>query len=489
MRPSYRLVVTLVLWLSCALAAVAGCGGSDSGVASNSGGGGGAAATDGGGAGGGTGGGIDVDGSSQTLTVDPPTATLTVTSATTAVTQQLTALSNGSAVPATWTLDTFDIVTIDSSGLATTTGILAGKTVVTATYGGKTATAELLVKVDLSEDVDPSVDPLDHSALAGTPGADPGPQASTLLYPYDETVMPKGLIAPLVMFSAGSLPPTSAKLTLQGDNFSWQGYYTVAAPNTPRLTIPQNIWDAALYSSQGKKLALKVAKAAGGAAFGPYAVNIGVAPGSLRGVVYYQTYEDPQTGIWAVRPGEQQPANQVKAGCVVCHSVSANGKYLAAGADSATYLAESGVYAVDQSGQATQITGAPSNLGRRQPRHRVRHVHSRRAVRDAEREQLLGRREPAGLEDRRTGKEAGPGHGRGAGRRRERVDSGILARWQTLRLHQWRRRERPAGHAPPLHQRHGREHRSQCGRRRNPHLQQSARCRSTTAPAARSPSS
>ncbi|MCA9596899.1 MAG: hypothetical protein KC776_26470 [Myxococcales bacterium] len=357
-----RHALSLVFWLSVALAAIAGCGGGDdSGVASNTGGSGAKAGSGGNGAG--TGGGIDVDGGTQSLTVEPATITLTVNGAASPASQQFTAKANGSPVNASWTLDTYDIITIDASGLATTTGILAGKTVVTATYNGKTATADVIVKVDLSEDVDPSVDPADKGALGGAPAADPGPDASKFLYPYDQTVMPRGLIAPLVMFSAGSLAPSSAKLTLTGQNFSWQGYYTVADPNAPRLTVPQNVWDAALYSSQGKKLKVEVAKALAGTAYGPYAVDVVVAPGSLRGVVYYQTYEDPKTGIWAVRPGEQQAAAQVKQGCVVCHSVAANGKYLATGADATSLLPESGVYAVDQTGQATQITGAPTNLG------------------------------------------------------------------------------------------------------------------------------
>lgn len=355
---------TLFLWVAVALAGAAGCSGEDGGTASNAGGSSGSAGAAG--KGGAT---IDVDGSTQTLTVDPPNATLTITSQTSPETQQFTALIDGKQqVAASWTLDNYDIVNIDPNGLTTTTGLLTGKVIVTASYGGKQATAELFVNVDLSEDVDPGVDPTNKAALGGAPQADPGasetpPNPTKFLYPYDETVMPKGLIAPLLMLSAGSLPPADAKVKLSSSSFSWQGYYHVADPNAPRLAVPQAIWDAALYSSQGKKLAVEVTKAVGGQAYGPYAIDIVVAPGSLRGVVYYMTYQEPSNGLWAVRPGDQQPAKQVKAGCVVCHSVAANGSFLSTGAEVSVQSAESGVYQVDLTGSATQISQSPAGLG------------------------------------------------------------------------------------------------------------------------------
>jgi hypothetical protein len=118
-----------------------------------------------------------------------------------------------------------------------------------------------------------------------------------------------------------------------------------------------------MLSSGGKKLTIDVVKAAAGAAYGPATTTITVAPASLKGAVYYMTYEQPGNGLYSVRPGVKEPADLLIPGCVVCHSVSANGLRLATGADDAAYAAQSGVYNVGADGSAVQITGSPPGLG------------------------------------------------------------------------------------------------------------------------------
>jgi hypothetical protein len=353
----------LLLLVACTLAAFAGCGGDDGGTASNAGSGGGGNNDSGTGASSGSGGGINLDGAVQDLKVEPATATLTITAKGSPQSQPFKALVGTSQVSATWSLSSFDIADIDSQGVATTTGITGGKVKVTATFGGKTATADLTVNVVLSEDVTTGVDPANKAALGGAPSADPGPNPSKFLYPYDQTVMPKGILAPLVMLSAGSVSPVDAKLKLATPGFTWEGFYKVATPATPRFTVPQDVWDAALATAAGGKVAVEVTKAASGQAYGPYAIQLTAAAGSLKGVVYYMTYQQPQNGLWAARPGNQGAATQVKKGCVVCHSVSANGQMLSTGAEVSVQSAESGVYQVDLTGTATQISGSPSTLG------------------------------------------------------------------------------------------------------------------------------
>src|SRR6185503_10749866 len=50
-------------------------------------------------------------------------------------------------------------------------------------------------------------------------------------------------------------------------------------------------------------------------------------------------------------------------GCIVCHSVSANGTMLSTGAEISTQSTESGVYQVDLAGNATQVSQSPATLG------------------------------------------------------------------------------------------------------------------------------
>lgn len=356
-----------MLWflvLACALAGFVGCGGDDGGTASNANSGGsGAGKNDSGVGGGGTGGGINLDGAVSELKVEPATATLTITAKNSPQSQPFKALVGSGQVSASWTLSSYDLATIDSQGLVTTTGITGGKVTVTADYGGKKASAELTIEVKLSEDVDATVDPANKVALSGAPSADPGPNPTKFLYPYDQTVMPKGLLAPLVMVSAGSVVPVDAKVKLSAPLFTWEGFYKVAAPATPRFTVPQDVWNAALSTAAGGKLSVEVTKAASGQAYGPYAIQIVAAPGSLKGVVYYMTYEAPNLGLWAARPGNQGAATQVRKGCVVCHSVAANGQMLSTGAEVNVQSTESGVYQVDLTGNATQISQSPPGLG------------------------------------------------------------------------------------------------------------------------------
>lgn len=363
-RGARRLGLLILLVTACALGAFAGCGGGDDGgTASNAGAGGGGKGGTAGTGSSGSGGGINLDGAVQDLKVEPASATISVTAKGTAQSQSFKAMVGQGQVSATWTVSSTDIAQIDVKGVATNSGIIGGKVTVTASYGGKTATADLTVEVKLSEDVDTGLDAANKAALGGAPNPDPGPTPSKILYPYDQTVMPKGILAPLVMFSPGSVAPVDAKLKLTTTSFTWEGYYKLAAPATPRLTPPQDVWNAALASAAGGKVSLEITKAASGQAYGPYASQIVAAAGSLKGVVYYMTYESPQTGLWAARPGNQGAATQVKKGCVVCHAVAANGKMLSTGAEVSQQSAESGVYQVDLTGTATQVSQSPPNLG------------------------------------------------------------------------------------------------------------------------------
>src|SRR6185503_15145970 len=225
---SYRLrSASLLPWLLsvlCSGAAFAACGGGgESGSSSGPTMGTGASAGSSG-----NGGDIGVGGgfNTNTLKIDPPAAMITLVDKNTPVTQAFTALNDGIPVSSNvaWTLDTYAEGDISAAGQFTTTGLVGGKVTVTATLGQQKATAVLTVNVDLHEDVltdpqDPGVSPPNKTALDGPLQPDPGagqnpPNATKILYPYDKTVMPRGLTAPLLQFSPGNLPPEDAKVTL-----------------------------------------------------------------------------------------------------------------------------------------------------------------------------------------------------------------------------------------------------------------------------------
>ena len=326
------------------------------------------------------GGGLNVDASldtsvSHVLTIEPATATLTINSKTAAAKQPFVAKIDGATTSSTitWTLDSYATGSIDPTGVFTTGGLVGGVVTVNAQVGKLKGTAKLTVNVAISETLktgatDPGPSAANLGALKGTPTPDPGlalspPNPTKILYPYDKTVMPRGLTAPLLQFSPGNVPPEDAKVSISAPTFSWDAFIHVGAPGTPQLSIPQDIWDGALETAGGTNLTVSVTKAAKGVAYGPAKTSIIVAPASLRGAVYYMTYFTPGNGLYSVKPGVRAPAKLLIPGCVVCHSVSANGQKLATGADDATFAAQSGVYNVASDGTATQITGAPSGLG------------------------------------------------------------------------------------------------------------------------------
>jgi hypothetical protein len=359
----------LLLLFACALAIAAACGnggkssgfgdGDDAGNGSSSG-------DDGGNTFGGDGGVVG-----HTLVVTPGSATITITDKTTPATQAYTATLDGKPVTGaiTWTLDTYTQGTIASSGVYTTTGFVGGAVSVTATVGNVKASAKLTVNVDITETVsqgagDPGPSAGNKGALGGPPQADPGgANATKILYPYDKTVMPRGLTAPLLQFSPGTIPPEDALVTLSATFFSWKGFIHVMNSGVPQFSVPQDIWDAALETAGGQKLTLAVTKAAAGVAYGPAQTSIIVAPASLRGAVYYMTYQTPVNGLYSVKPGVRQPATLLEAGCLVCHSVSANGTRLAIGTDDAALVGKDGIYNIGSDGAAAFVTTSPGGLG------------------------------------------------------------------------------------------------------------------------------
>lgn len=378
-RSSTNRTISVLPWLlsiACVGGTFAACDGGGESTSSSKGAAAGSAGTGNGGAGG-TGEGGDIGFGGQlmmnNLTVVPPQATITITDKNQPVKVDFKALLDGNPITPSWSLDSYAAGSISQAGQFTTNGMVGGQFVVTARAGSTTATAILTIKVNISENVlvdpqDPGVSPANHTALEGMPQPDPGamdnpPNASKILYPYDKTVMPRGLVAPLLQFSPGSIAPEDAKITMSSSVFSWQGYVHVKNPGVPQLYVPQDVWDAALQSAGGETLTIDVVKAAAGQAYGPAKTSIIVAPASLKGAVYYMTYETPGNGLYSVRPGVKEPAKLLIPGCVVCHSVSANGTHLATGADAAEYLAASGIYNVNENGDATQMTGAPAGLG------------------------------------------------------------------------------------------------------------------------------
>jgi hypothetical protein len=212
------------------------------------------------------------------------------------------------------------------------------------------------------------------------PVGDGSAQMMKYLYPYEATVWPRGMLAPLIMWDWSQADADAIKIELSttSGSFKWTGTFAKPAilsmPMTPtggkfiRHPIPQDVWAAATNTAGGTtpttgadRLSIKLTVARGGQAFGPITQTWSVAPARLTGTIYYNSYgtslvanwsgnKDPQghligAAILGIRSGDTGPHVVVgqnsadNSGCRVCHVVASRGKALIAQAEnSPSYL-------------------------------------------------------------------------------------------------------------------------------------------------------
>lgn len=315
-------------------------------------------------------GGID-PGQLGTLTVDPPTADIQVVVtngvATTNPPVTFKASYNGQQVAATWLFDRGELGGFGAPGIFTATGKGVGEGTVTARYGAREGSAKIKVTVKASQngtppDAPPAPGPGDTGGYGGVGGEPLGPavDATTVaklkgpatapttpaelsfLYPYDKTVWPKGLLPPLVMWNTTHANADAVYVKLSQGNFAFEGTYSLAVaangqaipagdPRRRRLRLEDTAWRTATSGNQGDDLVLEVRIHDGGTVYGPITRTWKVAPGILRGTVYYNSYDSKVVtnngAVLAIKPRSPKPALALPGAqsCHACHVVSADG--------------------------------------------------------------------------------------------------------------------------------------------------------------------
>jgi hypothetical protein len=372
---------------------VSACGSSGSQNNGGNGGGGFGTGVDGGGGSDGTiGGGFPslldsgLSDGSQSLSISPATASLAVTLGTNPAipTQQFTAMYEGAPIAAQFTIDKGQIGTIGVATGLFTPASLGGTATVTATYQGFTATASIAVKITYVGDGDPSpgdagaggaggyggvggqgegppATPTQIGVLNGTPTADP---SVTFLYPYSNTVFPQAVLPPLLQWTIGSNAFDGVYIHLSETYYEYKGYF--AAPTSPGLDggpggpfqnhpVPQTAWTALTYSNAGEPVNVSLVFSQGSNAIGPITETWLIAPGELKGTIYYQSYGTKLAYNYAgalgpneyfggatlgIKEGQTSPVLVAGSstilpleggndtGCRVCHSVAAGGSTL-----------------------------------------------------------------------------------------------------------------------------------------------------------------
>lgn len=299
-----------------------------------------------------------------TLTWDPasepaPSVTLTVTGASPG-SRPVFRVTNGA------------VGSVNQSGVFTASGKAAGETEIEVTVGGEVLRARVVVKIDQRQNGGPASTAADigagglggvggegfgaavtdelRDAFAGAATSDP---TLTLLYPYDRTVFPLGVLPPLLQWSRGSSGTIDAvRIRLSaGPHFRYEGLFgrpALLGANAPlvRHPIARDVWDAATLSAAGGEVEVEVTPLADGAPRGPLTSRWKIALAPARGRVYYQAYNTdlaenyggttvsgrPMGGATlSIVMGEESPTlvagrdSADHSGCRVCHSVSAYG--------------------------------------------------------------------------------------------------------------------------------------------------------------------
>jgi len=313
---------------------------------------------------------------------------VTVQANQTSPTLDYAATKNGQPISVTWTVDRGEAATVGPvTGTSTTfapTGTVGGLVHVIATWNGNTVQRDVLIKLTASqngytggetsqvpastndllkgggvggvggEGLGGAVDTTTAGVLA-SPGNDGKAQGLAIIYPYAGTMWPRGILAPLIQWSwsFGDADAIQINLTTSSGSFTYSGTFSRPAilqqsgGKFIRHPIPQDIWQMAtdtaggVINGQRDHLTLSVTLAKNGQGYGPITQTWDVAPGRLKGTVYYGSYGTRlSTSNWsnqigasvlAIKHGATDPTLVTSSTeCQVCHGVAAKGSDLVA---------------------------------------------------------------------------------------------------------------------------------------------------------------
>lgn len=228
---------------------------------------------------------------------------------------------------AAWALDRYDVATVNGSGLVSLISAVPGPLNLTAYSGQYSATGRLNVLVDVSDTSNAPSGAVTNFAKT-VAGTDP----MTILYPYDQTVLPIGLTAPVIQWDTGGTAASAVKISLAypatgTPTFSWSEI--VAETTPPSVVIPQSIWKDLENTGKGSDVKFTIQRVLGSTPAPAKSRTLRFSSAPVRGLIYYTQYQrGGSTNMMVADPGSTSAAHSAFAtvnGCPVCHSLSANG--------------------------------------------------------------------------------------------------------------------------------------------------------------------
>ena len=283
------------------------------------------------------------------LTIDPPTATLDVSVAP-FPTQQFTTTAHyvdgtSGIITPSWSASNTPVGNIVNTGLYKTRGTQGGAVTITATAGGKTATAALTVTFHLLENSASA----DAATQAGLLAATAPDAAVTWTYPYDATAFPRGLNAPQLMWN-GAAAGDVYLVHIQSPTYELQAFTNAALATTLAGAAPAGgrtfafaaaTWGGFVDSTSGSAT-LTVSRKSGSTYTRLVQHTWAIASRSMSGSIYYWAIN--KAAVVRIKPGAIAPdyflaAATVPPGpttgtvmyCPSCHTASADGSTLVMG--------------------------------------------------------------------------------------------------------------------------------------------------------------
>ena len=160
---------------------------------------------------------------------------------------------------------------------------------VTATSGKATGSTTVSVVLHMQENPG-NVSAGDQTKLLAGGNADAG---FKWLYPYDKTVFPRGLTAPVLQLAGTA--PSAFYVHVKSKFLDYQGFF--AGTNPAQVTLSAFTWKTISQSAQANDpVSVEVTKIAGGLVTGPTKETWTIAQGALKGTVYYNSYNSPLAG-------------------------------------------------------------------------------------------------------------------------------------------------------------------------------------------------
>lgn len=227
-----------------------------------------------------------------------------------------------------WTFDRLDAAVLDPAiGGLTGTGLLGAIGTLHFSYSGLEAEAQVTIKLKYTVEPEP-LEPVAKGLLDGANQADP---ALDMLYPYDFTVFPRGLLGPTVQWNGGN-DADLYKVQIESPTFelSWYG----AIPNPSRWDfpiLPTDLWLKLTDSTEGN-LTVQLNRFDGNVAYTSGTRFWTIAPANLAGQIYYWAVN--QGDVLRIAPGASAPEQFLQkppgTTCLACHSVSRDGSTIVA---------------------------------------------------------------------------------------------------------------------------------------------------------------